>query len=296
MLRNVPPASGAIVMATGIVSVDLSSAGHETLSLVLLGLAGAIWLALFALFLARAVHDPERFGRDASTPAALTAVAASEVLGTRLTLLGRDWAGFGFLVVAAAFWLPLLAIVLRSWTTPTAGVSFMLAVSAESIAVLAATLGGAVHARGLVYAALPPFALGLGFYAFVLARFGWRQLLTGRGDHWVTGGALAISALAAGRISLGGVELPDAALLALWGAAMVWLPVLVAVELIRPRLGYDVRRWATVFPLGMYAACSFVTGDAVGAGALHRFADAWTWVAAAVWLVVFAAMAGKLCT
>jgi tellurite resistance protein TehA-like permease len=110
----------------------------------------------------------------------------------------------------------------------------------------------------------------------------------------VTGGALAISALAAGRISLGGVELPDALLLALWGAAMLWLPVLVVVEAIRPRLGYDVRRWATVFPLGMYAACSFVIGDAVDVHALHRFAQAWTWVAAAVWLVVFAAMAEKL--
>jgi tellurite resistance protein TehA-like permease len=293
-LKNVPPASGAVVMATGIVSVDLASAGHETLSRILLAIANLVWLALFALFVARAVLNPARFRADASTPGALTAVAASEVLGTRWTLLGRDWAGFVFLVFAVAFWLPLVAPVLRHWVTPTVGVSFMLTVSTESIAVLAATLAGAVHARGLAYAALVPFVLGLGAYVFVLARFDLRQLLTGHGDHWVIGGALAISALAAGRIDLAGVDLPRAGLLALWGAAMVWLPVLVVAEAIRPRLRYDVRRWATVFPLGMYAACSFVVATAVHADALRRLAQAWTWVAAAVWLVVFIAMADKL--
>ena len=288
-LRNAPPAAGGVVMATGIVSVDLSSAGHETLSRGLLVIAGAVWLALFAVFVARAVRRPARFRADAATPAALTAVAASEVLGTRLTLLGRDWAGFVFLVVALGFWLPLVALVLRAWATPTVGVSFMLAVSAESIAVLSATLGAAVDAPGLAYAALVPFVLGLGAYVFVLARFDLRELLTGRGDHWVTGGALAICTLAAGRIALGGAGLPDAVLVGLWVAAMAWLPVLVAAEVIRPRLGYDVRRWATVFPLGMYAACSFVVATAVHDGGLRRFAQAWTWVAAAGWLAVLIA-------
>jgi tellurite resistance protein TehA-like permease len=281
-------------MATGIVSVDLSSAGHETLSRILLAIANVVWLALFAVFAARAVMNPARFREDASTPAALTAVAASEVIGTRWTLLGRDWAGFVFLAFALAFWLPLVAPVLRHWVTPTVGASFMLAVSAESIAVLSATLAGAVHAPGLAYAALVPFVLGLGAYAFVLARFDARQLLAGQGDHWVTGGALAISALAAGRIALGGVGVPDAVLLALWGAAMVWLPVLVVAELVRPRLRYDVRRWATVFPVGMYAACSFVVATAVHSRALRDFAQAWTWVAAAAWLVVSVALAEKL--
>jgi hypothetical protein len=36
----------------------------------------------------------------------------------------------------------------------------------------------------------------------VISRFDLRQLATGHGDHWITGGALAISTLAAGRITL----------------------------------------------------------------------------------------------
>jgi hypothetical protein len=52
-LAAVPPASGAVVMATGIVSIDSSSAGRETLSRVLLGLGTALGLVLGALLVAR---------------------------------------------------------------------------------------------------------------------------------------------------------------------------------------------------------------------------------------------------
>jgi hypothetical protein len=46
-----------------------------------------------------------------------------------------------------------------------------------------------------------PSGLGLCFYVIVIARFDPRQLGVGHGDHWITGGALAISTLAAGRIT-----------------------------------------------------------------------------------------------
>ena len=71
---------------------------------------------------------------------------------------------------------------------------------------------------------------------------------------------------------------------------MVWLPVLLLAETLRPRLHYDVRRWSTVFPVGMYAACSFAVGVADHAGAITSFARAWIWVALVVWAVVFMAM------
>jgi cytochrome c-type biogenesis protein CcmH/NrfF len=205
-------------------------------------------------------------------------------------LLGA--AAVALLAVALALWLALLGPVLGHLETPTVGASFMLTVSTEGLAVLAATLA---QDRWLLYAALAPFALGLAFYAFVLARFDLRQLLAGRGDHWVSGGALAISALAAGRIAVAarrfGVLVGTAKVVALavWGVALLWLPGLIAAELIRPRLRYDVRRWSTVFPLGMYAACSFTVGALVDATALTRLATAWSWVAFAVWLMVLGA-------
>ena len=68
----------------------------------------------------------------------------------------------------------------------------MLAVATESLAVLSATVAAAQHARWVAVAALVPFVLGLAFYLFVIRRFDFRQLLVGDGDHWITGGVLAI--------------------------------------------------------------------------------------------------------
>ena len=71
---------------------------------------------------------------------------------------------------------------------------------------------------------------------------------------------------------------------------MLWLPVLLLAELLRPRLSYDLQRWSTVFPLGMYASASFVVGTAAPAGGITRFARVWVWVALAVWAVVLVGM------
>jgi tellurite resistance protein TehA-like permease len=51
-----------------------------------------------------------------------------------------------------------------------------------------------------------------------------------------------------------------------------------------------VRRWATVFPVGMYAASSFDVGQVAGVPGVTDFARVWVWVAFALWLLVFVAM------
>jgi hypothetical protein len=51
------------------------------------------------------------------------------------------------LALALALWL-LLAPVLGNWTTPTVGVSFVLAVSTQALAVLAATLAASEARHG----------------------------------------------------------------------------------------------------------------------------------------------------
>lgn len=299
VLNAIPPASGATVMGTGIVSVALLLDGRHVLSAILLVLDGLIWLALAVLLPARALIDRRRFAADLTHPTALTAIAGTAVLGTRLALAGWNWAAIGLLVIALAIWLGLVPHVLRHWETPTIGASFILTVATESLALLAATLAFSERTGWLVYAALGPFALGLVFYVAVLSRFQFRQLVVGMGDHWVTGGALAISTVAAGRIALaaqktatvsGGHEALKTIALVLWIVTMVWLPALVLAEALRPRLTYTVRRWSTVFPVGMYAACSFIDGALNHSAGITDFARVWVWVALAVWLVVFVAM------
>lgn len=297
MLALGPPAAGAEVMGTAIVSIALSLDGHEGLSRVLLAIAVARWLMLAVLAPLRAARDPAGFRADARTPAALTAPVATCVVGVRLTLLGWSWAGIATLAIAFALWAALLAPVARGWKVPTVGVSLLLAVSAEALAVLAATLAAAEHARWLLIAAIAAFAAGLGLYALVLARFDLRQLATGRGDQWITGGALAISALAAARIAGAapalGVLADHRRALAdtarwVWVLSALWVPVLVAAEARWPRLRYDARRWSTVFPLGMYAASGFVVGRVAGAGTITDIARVTAWIALAAWAIVAA--------
>lgn len=299
ILDAIPPASGAVVMGTGIVSITLLLDHQDTLSTILLVIDATIWVALAWLLPARAIAAPERFEDDLGHPAALTSIAGTGVLGTRLTLLGWSTVGAVLLVVALVVWLGLVPVVLRHWRTPTTGASFILTVATESLALLAATLAYADHTAWLLYASLVPFCLGLGFYAFVLSRFQFRQLAVGIGDHWVTGGALAISTVTAGRIALaaqrtgalaGAHDALKTIALVLWCLTMAWLPALLAAEALHPRLRYSVRRWSTVFPVGMYAACSFIVGAVTQTQGMTDFARVWVWIAVATWLAVFVAM------
>jgi tellurite resistance protein TehA-like permease len=163
LLDAIPPASGAVVMGTGIVSVALLLDGRHVLSTILLVLDGAAWVALGVLLPARALRYRRRFAVDMRNPAALTSIAGSAVLGTRLTLAGWDWAGVAFLIIAVLIWLALVGQVLRHWQTPTIGASFILTVATESLALLAATLAFADRTSWLVYAALAPLGPGSAF-------------------------------------------------------------------------------------------------------------------------------------
>ena len=162
----------------------------------------------------------------------------------------------------------LVVPVLRHWKTPTIGVSFVLTAATEGLAVLGANLAVTYCAGWLVSVAAAALVLGLAFYIFTAARFDLRQLIIGHGDHWIAGGALAICALAAGHVTQAAAALGQLAslqpvlstsTLVLWCLAMVWLLPLIICEILRPRLRYDTRRWATVFPLGIYAACQLRT-------------------------------------
>lgn len=298
LIGTIPPGAGAVVMGTGIVSIDLYLAGAPSLSLVPLLVAGLAWILLGLLLAGRLVWDRPRFAREARLPASLTGVAGTAVLGARLSILGWGWAGAALLGAAVLFWLVLLGRVLRHWVTPTVGVSFVLTVSTQSLAVLLASLGLADGLGWPVVLAVVPLVLGVGFYVFTVARFDLRQLFVGRGDQWVSGGALAISTLACAHVAaaahalgvLGGGATLRGATAALWIAAIAWLPFLVGGELVSRRAFYDTRRWSTVFPVGMYAACSFAAGSALGWGGLAGFARPWTWVALAVWTAVLMAM------
>ncbi|WP_329124638.1 tellurite resistance/C4-dicarboxylate transporter family protein [Streptomyces sp. NBC_01353] len=287
---DLPPAAGAVVMATGILSVGLHLDGSEVLSRVLLCLAALVWLLLGWDFGARLLRSRRRWLADADTPPGLTAVAATTIMGVRVALLG--WSAFAgvLLALAVVLWAVLLTAVLRHLRRHMPGAVFLICVATQALAVLAATLAP-VGGDWLAWAGLVAFGLGLLLYVDALARFDFGQIARGAGDQWVAGGALAISALATSKLLASAVWSGSAstalrtATLVLLALDLVWYVVLLCSELLRPRLRYDVRRWATVFPLGMTAVASLSASAATGIAWLGTLGSVLLWVAALAWLL-----------
>ncbi|MEU2393844.1 hypothetical protein [Streptomyces sp. NPDC007369] len=293
---ELPPAAGGAVLAPGILSVGLHLIGQEVLSLAALAVAGVLWLLLACAFACRLVCDRPQFRAATYTPAALTAVAATAVLGSRLSMLGRQTAAAALLALAAALWPVLTLGVVRHRKRRMAGSVFLVCVATQGLAVLAATLALAGLGDWLARAALAAFCLGLFCYGDALARFDLREVVRGAGDHWVAGGALAISALAASKLAAVPWTGPlDTALR--WAAlvtlalALAWYALLLAAELRSRRPHYDVRRWATVFPLGMTATACLSAAGPTGIGGLSGLGGVLLWIAVGAWLLTFVAFA-----
>ncbi|MGA8117828.1 MAG: hypothetical protein WCA46_29685 [Actinocatenispora sp.] len=287
---RVTPGAGSAVMGTAVLSEAFGLLSLDVLSLVLVAVAGLLWLLLAALFGYRLVGDRSLWRAEAELPTSLTAVAATCVLGSRVTLLGWHVLAGALLALGAVVWLALLPAVLRYWSVPTVGASFLVCVCAESVAVLAATIALAAGVRWLVVAAAVAFLSGVLAYPFVLARFDFRQLRVGAGDHWVVGGALASASLACAKLvtAAGTTPVPvrRAVDLALWAGAMCWTVVLVAVELRWPRPGFDGRRGSTVFVLSMTAFASLWVGQVEGVGAIRVVGEVLIWPAFALCVLV----------
>lgn len=283
-------------MAAGILSVGLHLVGADALSLVALIVAAALWLVLAADFTARLVGDRGRFRAEADTPAALTGVAATTVIGARLSLLGWQGVAAALLVLAAALWPWLLLAVVRHWRMRMPGAAFLVCVATQGLAVLAAFLAAADHLDPLARAALGAFCLGLLLYAVALVHFDFREVVRGAGDHWVAGGALSISALAGSKLTASPVWTGSAhtalrtATLVTLGLSLAWYVLLLAAELRQWRPHYDIRRWATVFPLGMTATACLSAAGPTGVGWLRPLGEVLLWTAVAAWLLTFAAL------
>jgi tellurite resistance protein TehA-like permease len=291
-------------MSTGILSTATQIAGLPVLSRALLVLAVLALLALGVVLVSRLLTDRRGWVADAGTPASLTGVAATAVIGGRIAALGGTGVAWLLLAVSGLLWLVLLPLVLWHWQVPTVGASFLICVATEGLAVLAATQGAVTGSRSAVAVGLTAFVLGLILYAVALARFDWRQLRVGAGDQWVVAGALAITSLAGAQLVLAGDRLrllsgvrePLRLLdLAIWAVAVAGYAVLLGCELRWPRWHYDIRRWATVFPMGMTAAASFAVAQAERLPPLAVLGHALLWPGLAAWaLTLIAAARGQL--
>lgn len=323
-VRDLAPGYFALVMASGIVSVGMRSAGQETISAVLLGVALAAYAVLVVLSLLRLLRHRPAMAGDLADPARafgfFTFVAATCVLGSRLAVDERNGVAFTLLLVAALAWLvlgyviPWTAVLGRA-TRPVLqtanGTWFIWVVASQSIAVLAATLEVELdhHRRELAMLAVFSWSVGIFLYAAAGVFVGARMLLYDlrpadlTPPYWVAMGATAITVVAGARI-VGMAEAPmvDATRGLIAGASVffwafgTWLiPPLLAAGYwrhVRHRipLRYEPALWSVVFPLGMYGVGSRFLGEADHLPIVRAIGVVESWFALAAWVVVFVAM------
>ncbi|MCG7205509.1 tellurite resistance/C4-dicarboxylate transporter family protein [Streptomyces arenae] len=308
-------------MGTGIVSTALYVNGAGTASAVLLWVALAGFAVLVPAYGRRLLRRRERVVADLLGPrgfAFLTLAISSNVLAARLVPDGRTTAAAVFLAFGTLGWLLLdygvpLALITSSKRGPSLdqvnGTWFLWAVGSESVAVAAASLARVTPGHVLPVLAVVCWGVGLMQYflvaAIVLTRLLARPvrpegLMT---SVWIFMGAAAIAVLAGVRL----IALPPGSTMlsrplvvgtsvVLWSFSSWLIPLLLALgvwrhALRRVPLRYDLGWWNLVFPVGMYAVTTHELGRVTGTSWLTSVGRWEVWVAAAFWVVVFAAMA-----
>lgn len=278
-------------MATGIVSIGLDLVGQEVLSWILLVLAVIAWLALAVDFARQLVRERDRWEAKADSPPGLTAVAATTILGTWFAVQGWSGVAVAALVVAILIWPVLLTAVVRHWRRRLPGTVFLVCVATQALAVLGGTLAVSLPSGWLAWPALVCFLLGLALYPVAFARFDLGQVRTGAGDQWVAGGTLAISALAGAKLlavpAWRGTAVHDTLrplTLVTLALSVCWYALLAFAEARWPRPFCDMRRWATVFPMGMTAVATLSVADAAALDWLRTPGQVLLWAAVAAWV------------
>lgn len=315
-----PMDSFAVVMATGIVSIAANDSGYVLLSYVLEGVAALVFVALLVMVGLRLSHHWQVLSGNFRDPSQIFGfyafVAACDVLNARLylgvgprvlLLILAVAAVGGWLVLVPVTWSALRHVPVRVLRPQARGSWLLAAVGTQSLAIIATDLGQWTGSPALLALALAWWVLGVAIYLGLCVLIVWRLLAERVGprdvtpDSWVLMGALAIAALAGATVR-GAAESLSAAgwvetvlvpgTLAVWAIGSAWIPLLVAGDAWRllrvpgtPR--YDRSRWATVFPLGMYASATYALARIWSrpAPALFIVSHVFFWIALVTWSV-----------
>ena len=294
MVRDLPPAYFALVMATGIVSIAAKNFGLLALSSGLFVVNVAAYSTLVVLTALRALRYPRRMFRDMIDhqlgPGFLTSVAATCILGIESLLVsGSVMLAVGLLVVGVALWLGLTYTIFTAFTIKRekpplergiTGAWLIAVVATQSVAVLSALIARhwpQPYRLDFNFFALSMWSWGGMFYIWIISLIFYRYSFFAFSPsdlsppYWINMGAMAISTMAGARLIENTPDAPFLASLApflkgftvlYWATATWWIPMLVLLGIWRHLvrrfpLRYDPLYWGAVFPLGMYSAATW---------------------------------------
>ena len=323
-LADLSPANFGMVMATGIVSIALHLLDWPGAARVLLAINIVLYVGLWVLTVLRLLRHRARVVQDLTDhgrgPGFFTMVAGTGVLGSQCLLLGGPRsAAMALWCVTAALWLLLTYGIFAALTTkavkPTldrgiSGTWLLAVVATQAIAVLGVLLAPGLPAgqrEAMHFLALALWLWGGMLYIWIMALIFYRytfftlaaQDLTP--PYWINMGAMAISTLAGSLLVMAAPQAPflqtlrpfiEGFTLFYWASGTWWIPLLLVLGvwrygLQRVPLRYDPMYWGAVFPLGMYAVCTFDLIHALDLPFLHWLPPLFALAAVLAWVVAF---------
>ena len=326
-LRGLSPAYFGMAMATGIVSLSAHMQGWERLATTLFWINASLYGVLWLLLLLRIAWHPGAVRADLldhlRAPGFFTTVAASGVLGTQCLVVADSLGGAITLwCVALVLWLLLTytiftMLVVKAEKPPLdQGINggWLLAVVAtQAVAVLGTLIATRIpqpYRLELNFFALSMWLWGgmlyiwmmsLIFYRYTFFEFSPADLSP---PYWINMGAMAISTLAGSLLILNTPHAPflnsmlpflKGFTVFYWASGTWWIPMLLVLGIWRHGvrrfpLRYDPLYWGAVFPLGMYAACTWQMDQAMEFGFLDPLPRLFFAAALLAWLLAFVGM------
>ncbi len=320
---NLFPGYFALVMATGIISIATHLLEMRWLAWGLLAINVIAYGVLWLLMLIRLIGFFPRVKADLADhvrgPGFFTVVAGTCVLGSQLVIVAGEYRAAGVLwLLGLLLWVVVMytffaAVTVRENKPPLEsglnGAWLIAAVATQSISVLGTLLAShfGSYREPLLFFTLCMFLVGCMLYLLLISlifyRFTFINLTTASltPPYWINMGAVAITTLAGARLILAA---PDWVLLSeilpfikgftlfFWAAGTWWIPLLFILGIWRHvykrfPLVYDPQYWGMVFPLGMYAACTFQLSKAINFEYLMIIPRYFVFVALAAWLLAF---------
>lgn len=322
-LRELQPASFALVMATGIVSIAAKLLVSELVALSLFWFNCGAYVVLWALLIARVLAYWSSFQVDLLDhrrgPGFFTVVAGTCVLGSQCLVIEQSlWIATVLWCLGILLWFGLTYAIFTGLTIKESkpslaegisGAWLLAIVATQSVAALSAQLSESFGSHKIIlnFFALAMWLWGgmlyiwmisLIFYRYTFFKFAADDLTP---PYWINMGAMAISTLS-GAILI--ENTPHAPFLMsmlpflkgftvfFWATGTWWVPMLAILAIwrhayMRFPLRYDPLYWGGVFPLGMYAVCTHELIAAMDFDFLFWLPQTFGYVALAAWSLAF---------
>lgn len=330
VIEGLQPAYFALVMATGIVAIAAQIQGMAMVAKALTWLNVLSFIVLWLLTLSRMVFYSRNFFLDLIDhrrgTGFFTMAAGTAVLGSEMVIVfGKYRLALILWFLAICLWAFLTYAVFTAFTVKelkpslAEGINggWLLAVVAtEAVSQLATLLSPmfGVRQEPLLFLSLCLWLSGgmlyiwmisLIFYRYTFFTFSSSDLMP---PYWINMGAVAISTLAGALLVQRASGAPFLAgmlpflkgfTVFFWATATWWIPMLVILGIWRHgykrfKLAYDPLYWGLVFPLGMYAVCTFRLSEAMNLPFLLFIVHSFMYVALAAWLITFLGMLHSL--